>query len=111
MLEAGGIEIGNESPLETRAQPIMEVAHGSRYAVAAENNLLSGLMQGVEGMEKLLFSGLFAGDKLHVIHQQDVHGPVVGAERVGRALPDRLDDLVGKSLGRDIGNSQSLLLG
>src|SRR5579862_5864356 len=89
----------------------MEMAHGSRYAVATENDLLSGLMQCVEGVEELLFGGLFAGDKLHVIYQQDVHSPVVSAEGVGRALPDRLDDLVGKSLCRDISNGQPLLLG
>src|SRR5215467_10322827 len=110
MLEAGSTEIGNESPLETRAQPVMEMAHGPGYAVAAEDNLLAGLMQSVEGVEKLLFRGLFTGDELHIIYQQDIHGPVVSTERVSRALPDRLDDLVGKSLGCDIGDGQSLLL-
>src|SRR5215469_14340422 len=111
MLEARGIEISYESPLETRAQSVMEMAHRPGYAVTAEDNLLARLMQSVEGVEKFLLGGLFAGDKLHVIYQQDVHGTVVRAEGIGGTLPDCLDNLVGKSLGRDISNHQSPLLG
>ena len=37
-------------------------------------------MKGVKGMEKFVLGGVFTGNKLNIVHQEQVCFPVLGAE-------------------------------
>ncbi len=98
------MDVGHQAPGEARAQAVVQVAHRLRDAVARQHDLLVGLVQRVEGVEKFFLGGVAPGDELHVVYQQHVHCTIAPAEFVGRALANGLDDLVGEALGGHIGD-------
>ena len=55
-------------------------------------------------MEELFLRALLARDELDVVDQQKVDGPVAGAELGGPVVADRVDELVGEALGREVGD-------
>ncbi len=59
-------------------------------------------MQRVKGVEKFFLRGLFTGDELNIVNQQDVNGAIFFAERFGGVSTNRVDEVVGELLGRDI---------
>ena len=63
---------------------------------------MSGLIDGVEGVEKFLLGALLAGDKLNIVHQQKIHLPIAGAKIIGGALFDGLDQLNGEFIALDV---------
>ena len=59
-----------------RPQAVLQAGDLSRRFVAADDNLLVGLVKRVEGMEKFFLNLFFAGDELHVVDDQDIGGAV-----------------------------------
>ena len=55
-------------------------------------------------MEELFLRALLARDELDVVDQQEVDGPIAGAELGGPVVADRVDELVGEALGREVGD-------
>ena len=56
----------------------------------------------IEGMEELLLGGLLAGDKLDIVHQEEVGIAVFVAEFRVFALLERLNQLVGELIALDV---------
>ena len=77
-----------------------------RGAVAADDDLLLGVVQGVERVEELGLRPLLAGEELDVVHQQDVDVAVALAEAEHPLVLHRVDHLVHEALGRDVGQLQ-----
>ena len=69
-------------------------------AVRGEDELLAGVVERVEGVEKLLLELLFALDDLDVVNEQHVALAVTALESRHRNRPDRLDELVEKRFCR-----------
>jgi hypothetical protein len=52
-LEVRRLDVGNQAPLEPRAQPLFELGNLVRRTVAADDDLLLRVIQRVEGVEEL----------------------------------------------------------
>ena len=102
-LEVRRLDVGDEAPLEPRAQPLLERRDLARRAVAADDDLLLRVEERVERVEELGLRAFHARQELDVVHQQHVHGPVALAELVDAVVLHRVHHLVLEPLGRDVG--------
>ena len=71
-LEVGRLDVGDQAPLEARAQPLLEGRDFVRRGVAADDDLLGRVEERVEGVEELGLRALLAADELDVVDQQHV---------------------------------------
>ena len=69
-----------------------------RDRVGGQDNLLVGLIQGIEGVEEFLLRADLAADKLDIVHQQNVRLPVLVVKGLGLVGFNGVDQLVGKIL-------------
>ena len=100
------LNIGEQAHFEPGAQPFLQGGDFPRRPVGGQDDLLVGLMEGVEGVEEFLLGADLAGNELDVVDQQHVDLPVFGPELHGLALLDGLDQLIGMyspSGKRDVG--------
>ena len=88
-LEVGRLDVGDQAPLEARAQPVLERLDVARRAVRAHHDLPACLVERVEGVEELLLDPLLVLEELHVVDQEHVVGAV--------ALLEALDPLVARA--------------
>ncbi len=95
--------------LEARAQALFQGEHRLGRPVGGDDDLLVLTVQGVEGVEELFLGGLFAGDELDVIDEQDVDAAIFVAEGLRGVAADGVDQVVGKLLGGDIQHLQTAL--
>ena len=70
--------------------------------VGGHDDLLAGLVEGVEGVEELLLGGGLARDEVDIVDEQDVAGAVLVTE-LGHGLSGHgVDHLVGEVLALDV---------
>src|SRR6185312_2030731 len=74
------LNVGDQSPFKAAAQAVFDFRQFLGRAVAGYDDLLHGLMQGVESMEEFFLGTLFLRQKLDVVNQQDVHATKTVAE-------------------------------
>lgn len=74
--------------------------------VGTDDHLLSGFVQRVEGMEKLLEDLLLALEELDVVEQKDVDTAISVFEGIGSFAPDRVNEIVEEVLRGDIVDNQ-----
>ena len=101
------LNVGDEAPLEARPQALLDFRNTLRRRVAGEDNLFSRLVEVVEGVEEFLLGPLFARDELNVVDQQKVDRPVARAEGGRAVVADRIDELIGEVLGREIDDQRA----
>ena len=70
--------------------------------VGGQDDLLVALVEIVEGMEELLLRGVFAGNELNIVDQEQVRAAVFEAELVVLAFAQSVDQLVGELVALDI---------
>src|SRR6266852_7719 len=102
-LQVGRLDIGDQAPLEARAQPLLNGGDLLRRAIGGDHDLLLLLVERVESVEELLLSALLAGDELDIVHQQHIHSAEAVAEAGHAVKAQRVDHLVGELFGADIG--------
>ena len=56
-------------------------------------------------MEHFFLGGVAAGDKLYVVHQENIGSPVFFPEFLIPALPDRLDQFIGECVAFDVNDA------
>ena len=98
--------VHQKAPLKPGAEAVLQHGHLRGGSVGGQHDLAAGLVEVVEGMEKLLLGLLFAGDELHVIHQQKVRLAVFFTHfggLVGAGL-DGGHQLVGQIVALDVGD-------
>src|SRR6266850_3109121 len=76
----GRLQVGNQTPLETRDEAMFEILNFAGWTVAGQNNLFMGLVESVEGMEEFFLDALFAGKELDVVDQEDIGLAILLAE-------------------------------
>ena len=103
-LEIRRLHVREQAALEPGAQAVVEALHLLRRPVGGHDDLLSGLVQAVEGVEKLLLRAVLAGDELDIVHEQQVGIAVFLAEVLRRARADGFDHLVDELLALDVGD-------
>ena len=64
---------------------------------------MSCLVDIIEGMEKLVLSGLLAGDELDIVHEEKVDVAVLYAKLLRSAVLDGFDHLIGELVALDVG--------
>ena len=69
---SGVSDLGDEAPGEAAAQPILDARQLGRQLVAGEDDLLVGVVEGVEGVEELVLRAVLVGQELDVVDQQHV---------------------------------------
>ena len=68
-LELGRLDVGDQTPLEAVAEPVLERGDGSRRTIGGDNDLAAGSVEGVKRVEELLLEALLVLDELHVIDE------------------------------------------
>ena len=96
------LQVDVEAALEAVDEAVGEALQFRDRPVAGEHHLLVGVVERVEGMEQLLLSLGLPLQELHVIDQQHVGGAIAILETVAGLVLDRLDELVGECLDRDV---------
>src|SRR5205814_4565754 len=61
-LEVRRLDVGDEPPLESRAQPVLEGGDLLGGTVRRDHDLLVDLMQRIESVEELFFGAVLAGE-------------------------------------------------
>ena len=90
--------VDHQPGLEALSQTLLEVDELAGQPVAGDHELASGLLEGVESVEELLFGLGLAGEELDVIDEEHV-GVAVGAlEVVQRSRAECVDELIGERL-------------
>ena len=97
-----GLDIRQQAPLETGAQPVLQGGHVAGPPVGGHDDLLPGFVEGVEGMEELLLGLLLTGDELDIVHQQQIRLAVLVLELRLTAGLDGGDQLVGEFVALDV---------
>ena len=97
-LEIRRLDIGGQAPLKAGAQALFQALDLLGRAVGCDDDLLVGVVQGVEGVEELFLGGLLARNELDIVHQQQVGHAVLHPEVLGAARADGGDQLVGELL-------------
>jgi hypothetical protein len=97
-LEIGGLNVGDQSPLEAAAQAVFDLGELFGRAIAGDDDLLHRVVQGVEGVEELLLRALFAGKELDVVDEKNVDAAEFIAEAGHLVVAQRVDHVVGELL-------------
>src|SRR5436305_11635899 len=99
-------DVGNQSPLETRVQPLLNLWYLARRAIGSQNDLLLCIIESIESVKKLLLRALLPGDELYVVYQQHIDRTISFPKQAGLVvpIPDSVDEFVHKSLERKISN-------
>ena len=100
----GWLNVGDKTPTESSTQTIFERGDGIRHAVAGDDDLLAGSMQGIEGVEELLLQTFFAFHELNVVDEQDVNFAITPFERTDGVVANAIDIFVEERFGGDITN-------
>ena len=106
-LQLGRLDVGQQPPLEPAAQPVLQRDQPLGGTVAGDDDLLAGVVQGVEGVEELLLRAFLVLQELDVVDQQHVDVAVAAAEAVLLAVPDHVDEVVGELLRADVPDLQA----
>ena len=106
-LEVRRLHVGDQAPLEPRAQALFEPRNLVWRSIAAEDDLLLRVVERVEGVEELVLRAFLAGDELDVVDEQHVDAAIPLAEVEDAVVAHGVDHLVHEPLGRDVGELQA----
>src|ERR1700688_1319422 len=80
--------------------------------VRSDHYLFFGLMEAIEGVEKLILTGVFSSQKLNIIDQQQIAGIAIAISKgIKLPFPDRLDVGIYPLRRRQIDDLQSGIFG
>ena len=99
MLEVGLLHVHDQSPCKAGAQALLNGGNFVGRTVRRDDDLPVVVVQIVEGVEEFLLRGGRLGQKLNVVHHQNVHAAQAGAQIGGLLAHDGVDELVGQMLG------------
>ena len=105
-LEIGRLDVGDQSPLEARAQALLERCNVTRRAIARHDDLRSRLVERVECMEELLLDSLLVLEELHVVDEQEVVRAVSLLETLDSLVTQGVDEVVHERLARDVSHGE-----
>ena len=101
-LQIRRLDIRDETPLKAGLESILQRLDFTGRAVGGHDDLLTGLMKGIEGVEELLLRGGLAGDELNIVDEEHVAIAVLIPELVHGLTGEGVDHLVGEILALDV---------
>ncbi len=105
-LQVRGLEVGDQAPLEARAEPVVHDLQLLGRTVARNHHLSAGLVERVEDLEELRLRALLCGDELYVVHEPDVDRPVLLAEGAEAVVTNRRDHVIGEGVTGNVLDAQ-----
>ena len=96
------LNVGEQSPLKTGTQTVLQAVNGLWWAVTGHDDLLTGVVEGIECVKEFFFSRLFPGNELNIVNQQNINRPILGAELLCCAIANRIDNFISELLRGDI---------
>src|SRR6266545_4582310 len=109
-LENARLDVGDQPPLESGAQALLERGDLPRRAVRGDDDLPAGLVERVEGVEELLLDPLLVLEELDVVDQEQVVGAVALLEALDPLVPQRVDEVVHEGLARHVAHRELALV-
>src|SRR5262249_39418446 len=104
-LEIGRLDVGDETPLEPTAKPLLECRDIARRPVRREHDLGAGLVERVERMKELLLEALLAFEELDIVDEKHVVRAIALLEALDAGLvTEGVDEVVDERLARDVAN-------
>ena len=103
----GLLNIGDQAPFEAGTQPLLQRRDLLGRSVGGKNYLLSGLMKGIKGIEKLGLCGILTRNKLNIVHKKHIGIAELFSEIGSASRMDGVNYLVGKGLTLGINNVKS----
>ena len=100
--EVWRLDVGDEAPLESRSQPVLQCRNLFRGTVGGDDDLLVDLVQRIEGVEELFLRPVFPREELNVVDEQHVDRAVLVPELAHASSGDGADHLVGELLRRQV---------
>ena len=108
---SGGLDVGDEPGLEAVAQAVFELVEVAGRAVGGEDELVAGVVEGVEGVEELLLGARLALEELNVVEEQYVELAEAALEAVGAARRQGVQELAGEGLAGGVARRQTGAVG
>ena len=105
------MDFRRHAPLKAGDQTLLEFFNLAGRAVARKHDLLVGVVQRIECMEKFLLAPFLAGEKLDVIDEKHIGLTVFLAELHQCPVLNRVDELVCELLARQVNDLRSFPLG
>src|SRR5205809_353920 len=102
----GRMDVGEQAPLEARAQPLLERRDVTGRPVARHDDLGSGLVERVEGMKEFLLDPLLVLEELDVVDEQEVVRAVPLLETLDPLVAQRVDEIVHERLAGDVADGE-----
>ena len=109
--DVGRLHFGDQAPFKAGNQALLQVLDFRRGAVAGEDDLFVGLVQGVEGVEEFLLDPLLAGQELDIVNEQHVGLAVFAAEADQLVVLDGVNVFVGEFLRGKISDAGDFFVG
>ena len=98
------LNIRHQSALKAAAQAFLQLLNFLGGLIRRHHNLLVGVPQMVKGVEKFLLRPFFTGDKLDIVHQQNIRRAETIAELLVLVGLHGADQLIGKILAGNVQN-------
>ena len=109
-LDVRRLQLRRHAPLEPRNEALLQLFDLARRTVTGKDNLLVAVVQGVEGVKKLLLRAFLAPKKLDIVNHQDIRVAILLAEFHQCAVLDGIDELVGKLLAGKVNHARGFLV-
>ena len=104
-LQLGRLDVGDQAPLEPGAHAVFQGLQPLRRPVGGHDDLLVGVVQGVEGVEELLLRAFLALQELDVVDEQHVDVAVAALEGDLAVVAQGVDEVVGELLGGHVAHA------
>src|SRR5437763_2106348 len=104
------LNVGEQSPLKTGAQTVLQAVNGLRWPITGHDNLFIGVVESIERVKKLFFSGFFPSDKLNIVYQQNVDLTVLCTELFGLLETNSVNNFVREFFRSDVEDIESCRL-
>ena len=105
-LQVGGLDVGGQPGGEPADDAVLQPLNLVGGAVGGYHHLLLIVDEGVEGVEKLLLGGFFAGNELNIVYKEDIHLAVKTPELVVIFVHNGTYEVVHEGLASDIEHPQ-----
>ena len=94
-----GVDVGDQAPTQTRAQPLFHPLQIRRRFVGRDDHLVILIHQGVEGMKEFFLGRFFAADELDIVDHQHVDAAELLLERHRVLETQRTNELIHELFG------------
>ena len=98
------MQISHHTAAQPRTQPVFNARKIGRRFIGGNHNLLAGIHQRIEGMEKFFLRIVLADQELQIIHHQHINRTQCFLEFHGGLAAQRRNEAIHEFLGTHVGH-------